>query len=123
MKQAMEKATDEDREAINEMLEDLNGLLEKHAQAMTQEDTQAVDRAFSAFMDKHGEFFPENPRDIDELLDALAKRSAAAQRLLNSMSPEKREELMKLLAQAFGPSQLVKQLPSPDAHPHATRPR
>src|SRR3546814_17406064 len=45
MKQAMENATDEDREAINEMLEDLNGLLEKHAQAMTQEDTPEIGRA------------------------------------------------------------------------------
>ncbi|NYG58468.1 uncharacterized protein with von Willebrand factor type A (vWA) domain [Nocardioides daedukensis] len=122
MKQAMENATDEDREAINEMLEDLNGLLEKHAQARTQEDTQAVDRAFSAFMDKHGEFFPENPRDIDELLDALAKRSAAAQRMLNSMSPEQREELMQLSAQAFGSPQLAEQLSRLDANLQAARP-
>src|SRR3546814_5310697 len=92
------------------MHDNLNGRREKHAQAMTQEDTQAVDRAFSAFMDKHGEFFPENPRDIDELLDALAKRSAAAQRMLNSMSPEQREELMQLSAQAFGSQQLAEQI-------------
>ena len=32
MKQALENATDEDREAINEMLTDLNDLLAKHAQ-------------------------------------------------------------------------------------------
>jgi uncharacterized protein with von Willebrand factor type A (vWA) domain len=25
-------------------------------------------------MDKHGDFFPENPQNIDELLDALAQR-------------------------------------------------
>ena len=53
-------------------------------------------------MDKHGDFFPENPQNIDELLDTLAQRSAAAQRMLNSMSPEQREELMQLSAQAFG---------------------
>ena len=33
-------------------------------------------------MDKHGDFFPENPQNIDELLDALAQRAAAAQRML-----------------------------------------
>src|SRR3546814_7218679 len=70
MKQAMENATDEDREAINEMLEDLNGLLEKHATAMTQEDTQAVDRAFSASKEKHGEFFPDTPRATQQLHEA-----------------------------------------------------
>ena len=57
MKQALENATDEDRAAINEMLQDLNELLDKHRRG---EDTQAD---FDEFMDKHGDFFPENPRD------------------------------------------------------------
>ena len=92
MKQALENATDEDRAAVNEMLEDLNDLLEKHRRG---EDTQ---EDFDEFMAKHGDFFPENPQNIDELLDALAQRSAAAQRMLNSMSPEQREQLMQLSA-------------------------
>ena len=37
-------------------------------------------------MDKHGDFFPENPQNVDELIDALAQRAAAAQRMLNSMT-------------------------------------
>ncbi|WP_067435781.1 vWA domain-containing protein [Nocardioides jensenii] len=116
MKQAMEGATDEDRERINEMLEDLNGLLEKHAR---DEDTP---EDFDEFMAKHGEFFPENPQDIDELLDALAQRSAAAQRMLNSMTPEQREELMQLSEQAFGSPQLTEQLSRLDANLQAARP-
>ena len=80
MKQALENATDEDRAAINEMLGDLNELLEKHRRG---EDTQ---EDFDEFMAKHGDFFPENPQNIDELLDALAQRAAAAQRMLNSMT-------------------------------------
>src|SRR5699024_8810890 len=55
---------------------------------------------------KHGEHFPENPRDINELIDILAQRSAAAQRMLNSMSEEQRNELMQLSAQAFGSPEL-----------------
>ena len=82
MKQALENATDEDRAAINEMLADLNELLEKHRRR--QQDTER--RTSPTFMDKHGDFFPENPQDVDELLDALAQRSAAAQRMLNSMT-------------------------------------
>ena len=80
MKQAMENATDEDRQRVNEMLTDLNRMLEAHRLG---EDT---DQMFSEFMDKHGDFFPENPQNIDELLDALAQRSAAAQRMMNSMT-------------------------------------
>ncbi|MFW6866628.1 VWA domain-containing protein [Nocardioides sp. CPCC 206347] len=104
MKQALENATEQDRQAINEMLSDLNDLLEKHAAG---EDTP---EDFQEFMDKHGQHFPENPQDIDELLDTLAQRSAAAQRMLNSMTPEQRAELMQLSAQAFGSPALMDQL-------------
>ena len=116
MKQALENATDEDRAAVNEMLSDLNDLLEKHRQGA---DTQAD---FDEFMDKHGDFFPENPQNIDELLDALAQRSAAAQRMLNSMSREQREELMALSQQAFGSPALMDQLAQLDANLQALRP-
>jgi len=116
MKQALENATDEDREAINEMLTDLNGLLAKHAQGTdTQED-------FDEFMAKHGGFFPENPQNVDELIDALAQRAAAAQRMLNSMSREQREELMALSQQAFGSPALMQQLSRLDANLQALRP-
>src|SRR6478609_7772933 len=56
MKQALESATDADREAVNGMLRDLNGLLGKHRRG---EDTQAD---FQEFMAKHGQFFPEDPQ-------------------------------------------------------------
>ncbi len=87
MKQALEGATDEDRQRVNDMLNDLNDLLDKHSRG---EDTQ---QDFEDFMDKHGEFFPESPRNVDELLDSLAKRAAAAQRFRNSLSAEQRAEL------------------------------
>jgi uncharacterized protein with von Willebrand factor type A (vWA) domain len=116
MKQALENATDGDRAAVNEMLQDLNGLLDKHRRG---EDTQAD---FDDFMAKHGDFFPESPQDVDELLDSLAQRSAAAQRMLNSMSAEQREELMQLSAQAFGSSELMESLNQLDANLQALRP-
>ena len=58
-------------------------------------------------MQKHGQYFPENPQNVDELIDAMAKRAAAAQRMLNSMSAEQRQELMELSAQAFGSPELM----------------
>jgi len=116
MKQALENATDEDRAAINEMLQDLNQLLEAHRLG---EDT---DELFRDFMDKHGDFFPENPQNVDELLDALAQRAAAAQRMLNSMTPEQRAELEALSAQAFGSPQLMQSLAQLDDNLRALRP-
>lgn len=116
MKDALENATDEDRAAINEMLGDLNELLEKRQQGVdTQED-------FESFMDEHGDFFPENPQNLDELLDAMAQRAAAAQRMLNSMSAEQRQELMELSAQAFGSPQLMDALSRLDGNLQSLRP-
>ena len=116
MKQALEGATEEDRAAVNEMLSDLNDLLEKHAAG------GVTDEEFGDFMDKHGDFFPDNPRDMDELLDSLAQRAAAAQRMMNSMTPEQRQELMELSQQAFGSPQLMEQLARMDANLQALRP-
>ena len=116
MKEALEGATEEDRAAVNEMLGDLNDLLEKHRLG---DDTQ---QDFDDFMAKHGDFFPEGPQNIDELLESLAQRSAAAQRMLNSMSPEQRQELMELSAQAFGSPQLMDQLGRLDDNLQSLRP-
>jgi uncharacterized protein with von Willebrand factor type A (vWA) domain len=98
------------------MLTDLNDLLEKRGRG---EDTQ---EDFEQFMAKHGDFFPENPQNLDELLDALAARAAAAQRMLNSMSAEQRAELMQLAQQAFGSPQLMESLARLDANLQTLRP-
>lgn len=116
MKQALEGATDEDRQRVNEMLDDLNDLLDKHSRG---EDTQ---QDFQDFMNKHGEFFPENPQNVEELLDSLAKRAAAAQRFRNSLSQEQRDELDALAQQAFGSPSLINALNRLDAHLQAARP-
>ncbi len=116
MKQALENATDEDRQRVNDMLDDLNELLDKHANG------QDTPQDFQDFMAKHGEFFPENPRNIDELLDSLAKRAAAAQRFRNSLSEQQRAELDALAQQAFGSPSLMNALNRLDAHLQAARP-
>lgn len=116
MKQALEGATEEDRAAVKEMLSDLNSLLDKHRRG---EDT---DEDFADFMARHGQHFPENPQNVDELIDTLAQRSAAAQRMLNSMSEEQRRELMELSAQAFGSPELMDQLGTLGDNLQAMRP-
>lgn len=116
MKQALEGATEQDRQRVEEMLSDLGDLLAAHARG---EDT---DQQFADFMAEHGDFFPEQPEDVEELIDALAQRSAAAQRMLNSMTPEQRQELMELSAQAFGSPALADALSQIDASLQELRP-
>lgn len=116
MKQALESTTPEDVEGIREMMSDLNDLLAAHARG---DDTA---RQFADFMERHGEFFPENPRDTDELIDALAARAAAAQRMMNSMSAEQRAELSELAGQAFGDPRIAAQVAALDANLRSLRP-
>ena len=116
MKQALENATDEDRQRVNDMLDDLNDLLDKHARG------EGTPQDFKDFMSKHGEFFPENPQNIDELLDSLAQRAAAAQRFRNSLSEQQRAELDSLAQQAFGSPSLMNALNRLDAHLQNARP-
>ncbi|HWD02435.1 MAG TPA: VWA domain-containing protein [Amycolatopsis sp.] len=117
MKEALQNAGPEDVERINQMLSDLNALLQAHAQGADD-----IDERFAEFMRRHGEYFPENPQNVDELIDALAARSAAAQRMMNSMSAEQRAELMELTQQAFGDPRIAQQLPALDAQLQALRP-
>ncbi|ROS58477.1 uncharacterized protein with von Willebrand factor type A (vWA) domain [Curtobacterium sp. PhB172] len=116
MKQALEGATDEDRAAVSAMMQDLNQLLEDH-RAGTDSQEQ-----FDAFMAEHAEYFPSNPANVDELLDDLAARAAAAQRMRNSMTEEQRDELDALAQQAFGSPDLMGQLSQLDGNLRSLRP-
>lgn len=104
MKQALESATEQDRAAVEAMLADLGDLLQAHARG------EDVTQRFERFMRRHGRFFPERPTSVEELVDALAARAAAAQRMLASMTPEQREELAELSRQAFGSPALLDRL-------------
>jgi uncharacterized protein with von Willebrand factor type A (vWA) domain len=106
----------ESMRALKDMLADLNALLAAHAR---QEDTTD---AFADFMDKHGDFFPEQPETVEELIDALARREAAAQRLMNSLTPEQREQLSQLLSQAMADADLAFQLSQLSDNLQALRP-
>ncbi|MEU9515014.1 VWA domain-containing protein [Micromonospora sp. NPDC048169] len=100
---------------LAEMMRDLNDLLARHARS---EDTTD---AFAEFMRRHGEFFPERPRDVDELIDVLARRAAAGERLMRSLSDRQREELAGLMRQSLG-DRLSGELSQLDAHLRSLRP-
>ncbi len=94
-----------------DMMAALNELLEKHQRG---EDTP---EDFQQFMESYGDFFPENPENVEELLRAMAERMAQMQAMLNSMTPEQRAQLQGLAEQlledmdlAFQASQLGQNL-------------
>jgi uncharacterized protein with von Willebrand factor type A (vWA) domain len=104
MRDALANPDPEAMERVRQMMSDLNDMLDRDARG---EHTQAD---FDQFMEKHGEFFPEQPRTLEELVDVLARRAAAAQRLLASLTPEQREELAGLIAQTLENAGLAEQM-------------
>ena len=116
LKQALSGNNPEAMQAVKDMLADLNSLLAAHARGEDTEDQ------FRDFMDKHGELFPEQPENVDELIDALARRQAAADRLMGSLTPEQREQLGQLMADALGDPDLASQMAQLSDNLRALRP-
>ncbi len=97
MKDALRNGGPEAMQALKDVMSDLNDLLAKKARG---EDTAAD---FEEFMAKHGDTLGEEGiESLDDLVDALARRAAAASRLMRSLSPAQREELSALMQQALG---------------------
>ncbi len=71
-------------DALNQMLEQ-------------RERGDELDPSFEQFMDQFGDMFPGDPSTLDELLEQLAERMAAAQAVWNSMSPEQQAQLRSLM--------------------------
>jgi uncharacterized protein with von Willebrand factor type A (vWA) domain len=103
--EAMSDPDPETMAVLKDMLADLNGLLDQR-----QAGTGPSDDEFAAFMDKHGQFFPENPATLDELLEALAKRAAAFSRFMANLSPDQRAELDELMNVAMDDLDLAFQM-------------
>jgi uncharacterized protein with von Willebrand factor type A (vWA) domain len=104
MKQAMSNPDPQAMQRVKDMLGDLNEMLAADARG---EHTQAD---FDRFMERHGELFPDHPRSLEELLDSLISRMAAAEQLLRSLSPEQREELAGLMASALDDAGLAAEM-------------
>ena len=68
------------------------------------------DPRFEEFMTRFGEWFPEQPDSVEELIELLARRMAAMQQLFNSLTPEQRAELAALSQQLLGDAALADEL-------------
>jgi uncharacterized protein with von Willebrand factor type A (vWA) domain len=104
MRQVMQNPDPRAMQRVKEMLGDLNQMLAADARG---EHTQAD---FDRFMERHGELFPDHPQNLDELVDSLISRMAAAERLLRSLSPEQREELAGLMSSALDDAGLAAEM-------------
>src|SRR5579863_3869983 len=104
MRQALQSPDPQAMQRIKDMLGDLNEMLAADARG---EHTQAD---FDQFMEQYGDLFPDNPRNLEELVDSLISRMAAAERLLRSLSEEQRAELAELMSNALGDAGLESEM-------------
>src|SRR5215469_12895345 len=95
IKDAMSESNPEALRRVKDMMAALTDMIEADSRGEhTQQD-------FDAFMDQYGEFFPDSPKNLEELIDSLVRRMAAAQRLLSSLTDSQRDELAGLMAQTL----------------------
>ena len=95
MKQTLQQPDPEAMQRVKDMMAGLNAMLDADAQGThTQQD-------FDDFMAEYGDLFPDQPENLEQLVDSLVRRMSAAQRLLNSLTPEQREELSGLMSQTL----------------------
>jgi uncharacterized protein with von Willebrand factor type A (vWA) domain len=116
MRDAMQNASNQDMARVREMMSALNDMLDADARG------EHTPEQFAEFMQQYGEFFPDNPADLAELVDSLAQRAAAMQRLMNSLTPEQRAELEGLMEQAMADSGLSEQMGRLQAGLRSARP-
>src|SRR2546429_4837736 len=91
LKQSIQSMTREDLGLVREMVRDLNRMLEQRRQGM---DTSA---SFRDFMQKYGQMFPPGIETLDQLLEHLQRQMAQMPSLMQSLSPQARDELRRLM--------------------------
>jgi uncharacterized protein with von Willebrand factor type A (vWA) domain len=101
---ALAGATPEQREHLRAGLDALNRMLEQRAAG------EPLDPSFESFMQQFGDLFPGDAQSLDELLEQLAARMAAASAFVASLSLEQRAELQALADQLLGDLDLAWQL-------------
>ncbi len=81
---------------MRDMLAEINGMVARREQG---EDVQ---EAFEDFKRRYGDMVPGDPQTLDDLLEEMARRMAAMDRMMAGLSAEQRAQLAQLAAQAFG---------------------
>jgi uncharacterized protein with von Willebrand factor type A (vWA) domain len=95
LQQGIQSMTPEAMRQLGQMVHDLNDLLEKHQRG---EDTQGD---FEDFMKKWGEYFPDGIENIEQLAQHMQQQIAQMESLLNSMTPEMRQQLEEMVDSLF----------------------
>jgi uncharacterized protein with von Willebrand factor type A (vWA) domain len=88
LKQEIQNMSPQDLQALREMIKDLNQML--------QDKLRGGNPDFQSFLDKHGKMLPPDVQSLEDLIERMQRGMAQMQSLLDSMSPEMRQQLQQL---------------------------
>lgn len=91
MQQSMQSMTPQDMAAMRQMLQELNQVLRDRAQGREPD--------FDQFMQRWGQNFPQDIKSLDDLIRHLRDRISQMESLLQSMSPQQRQQLQDMAQQ------------------------
>ncbi|MFI5282061.1 MAG: VWA domain-containing protein [Candidatus Dormibacterales bacterium] len=89
IKGSIQQMKEQDLSRVREMVRELNTMLEQRMEGRTPD--------FNGFMERFGDMFPPGINSLDELMEHLQRQMAQMQSLLQSMSPEARDELRQMM--------------------------
>ncbi len=100
--QGMGEMGPEQMAGLREMVSDLNSMLGRKLAGQP-------DR-YEQFMERWGEMFPDHPDNLDDFLGQLQRQMAELESLLQSMSPEARQEFEQMMRSALSDPELQSEL-------------
>ncbi len=102
--ETLRNSAPQDMQAAAQMMRELNELLRRHIRG---DD----DPGFDEFMERWGNAFGDSPpQDIGQLIDRLQSQAAQAQSLMNSLTPDQRQQLQDLIAGLLDDPEMARQM-------------
>ena len=103
MTKTMQQMRPEHLDEIKAMMKDLNQMLRDRLEGRPPK--------FEQFMQRFGHFFgPNPPKTLDELIQHLEKQMAQMESLMQSLSPEARQQMQDLIASTLNDPELQEQM-------------
>jgi uncharacterized protein with von Willebrand factor type A (vWA) domain len=99
---AVQNLGEQDIGQLRQLLSDLNQMLERHQRGEPPR--------YEEFMDKWGSYFPDHPDNLEAFLEQLRQQMAELSSLLESASPETRQQLEEIMRAALSDEELQEQL-------------
>jgi len=107
MTQSMQAMSGADMAGLREMAADLNRLLRQKLDGASDAELQ---RSYEAFLQRWGQMFPNAPASFEAFVDQLMRQMARMDSMLQSLSPEMRQELESVIDSVFNDPELQRTL-------------